>query len=128
MPSYSACFNPNIRYFFTAAITALVTSTYASTHRQKLLPTYESTTGLPFPESIVDLACLANTFPSKFKRQSEEISTCVPRVANNYTEITQIDGLFYDPTDQSFISNIYPSLGIKGFHLKVFERKVSTRI
>lgn len=114
-----------VKYLFTAAVTALVTASCASTPRPELLSTYESTVGLPFPQSVVDLACLANSFPSKHKKQSDETGSCASRIANDYVEVKDIDGLVYDQADQSFISNSYPSLGVKGFHLKVFERKVT---
>jgi hypothetical protein len=125
MTSYYFRINHKIKYFLTAAITAFVTSNCAaSSQENKLLPNYESETGLKFPQSIIDLACLANTFPSQFKQKQNENNTCFSQVLNNYTEIKQINDLVYDETDQSFISNTYPSLGIKGFHLKVFEQKV----
>ncbi|UJR22898.1 hypothetical protein I4U23_025926 [Adineta vaga] len=123
MTSYSSHLSHKIKYFFTATVAAFLTSKCVSAHEQKLLPTYESETGLKFPESIIDLACLSNTFPSKFKQQSDTPNICTNTTLNNYTEIKQINGLIYDDSDQSFISNTYPSLGIKGFHLKVFEKK-----
>jgi hypothetical protein len=125
MTSYSLRISQNIKYLFTAAVTAFFTSNCVSSYEQKLLPTYESETGLKFPQSVVDLACLANTFPSQFKQKQDENNICFSQVLQNYTEIKEINGLLYDEIDQSLISNTYPSLGIKGFHLKVFERKVS---
>jgi hypothetical protein len=122
MPSHYLHISSKIKYFFTAAITAFITSNCAQ--EQKLLPTYESETGLKFPQSIIDLACLANTFPSQFKQKQDENNICFSQILKNYTEIKQINDLLYDDIDQSFISNTYPSLGIKGFHLKVFEKKV----
>jgi len=122
MPSHYFRISFKIKYFFTAAITAFITSNRAQ--EQKLLPTYESETGLKFPQSIIDLACLANTFPSQFKQKQDENNICFSQILKNYTEIKQINDLLYDDIDQSFISNTYPSLGIKGFHLKVFEKKV----
>jgi hypothetical protein len=125
MTWYHPRLSHKIKYIFTAAITAFVTSKCAVlSHEQKLLPNYESETGLKFPQSIIDLACLANTFPSQFKQKQDENNICLSQVLKQYTEIKQINDLFYDEIDQSFISNTYPSLGIKGFHLKVFEKKV----
>jgi hypothetical protein len=113
-----------LRIFAVAAVTFL-TSNYVSSREQKLLPTYESKTGLKFPQSVIDLACLANTFPSHFKQKQDENNICFSQVLKNYIEIKHINGLLYDEIDQSFISNTYPSLGIKGLHLKVFEKKVN---
>jgi hypothetical protein len=125
MPSYYLRIRHSIKYLFTAAIAAFVTSNCAVlSQEQNLLPNYEFETGLKFPQSIIDLACLANTFPSQFKQKQDENNICFSQVFKNYTEIKQINNLFYDEIDQSFISNTYPSLGIKGFHLKVFEKKV----
>ena len=125
MAFYFTSISHGVKYLFTAAVTALVTASCASTPGPELLSTCEAAVGLPFPQSVVDLACLANSFPSKYKQQSDEVGSCAPRIANGYVEVKHIDGLVYDQTDQSFISNTYPSLGIKGFHLKVFERKVT---
>ena len=113
--------------FLSAAAATFLLSSHVSSHEQKLLPNYESETGLKFPQSIIDLACLANTFPSRFKQKQDENNICFTNVLKNYTEIKQINGLLYDDIDQSFISNTYPSLGIKGFHLKVFEKKVTLK-
>jgi hypothetical protein len=112
-----------IKYILTAALTAFVTSNCATLSQEsKLLPNYESETGLKFPQSIIDLACLANTFPSQFKQKQNENNICFSQVLTNYTEIKHVNQLVYDEIDQSFISNTYPSLGIKGFHFKVFEK------
>ncbi|CAF3753851.1 unnamed protein product [Rotaria socialis] len=113
------------KYIFTAAITAFLTVNCVSSETDTILSSqYESKIGLKFPESIIDLACLANTFPSQFKQEEEdENNTCLPQIIKNYTEIKEIPSLFYDDIDQSFISNTYPSLGIKGLHLKVYETK-----
>ena len=108
-----------IRYILTAAaaITAFVTS-----KELKLLPDYEANIGLKFPQSVIDLACLTNTFPSQLKQKQDETNICFSQVLKNYTEIKEVKELFYDEIDQSFISNTYPSLGIKGFHFKIFEK------
>ncbi|CAF0775887.1 unnamed protein product [Adineta steineri] len=119
MTSYSL----RIKYFFATALASFLTTKYVSSHEQNFVPKYESETGLKFPESVIDLACLANTFPSRYKNNYHETNVCLSQVLNNYTEIKQIHGLVYDDIDQSFISNTYPSLGIKGFHLKVFEKE-----
>ena len=112
-----------IKYLLTTTITAFLTSHCAVTsHDSLLLPNYESETGLKFPQSIIDLACLANTFPSKYKQAQSETNICFTQILQNYTEIKQVKGLVYDDVDQSFVFNAYPSLGIKGFHLKVFEK------
>jgi hypothetical protein len=108
-----------VKYILTAALTAFLTTNCAVS---KFLSDYESNTRLKFPQSIVDLACLANTFPSKYKQKQNENNICFSQVLNNYTEIKQVNGLVYDEIDQSFISNTYPTLGIKGFHLKIFEK------
>lgn len=113
------------KYLFSAVITAFLTGTCTSTENDSsIAKQYESTIKLKFPESIIDLACLANTFPSQFKKKSNDNSICLSQVLKNYKEIKQISGLFYDNVDESFISNTYPWLGIKGLHLKVFETKV----
>lgn len=125
MTWYHARISHKLKYFFTAALTAFVTSNCGVlSQEQKLLPNYEFETGLKFPQSVVDLACLANTFPSQFKQKENENNICRSQILKNYTEIKEINNLIYDEIDQSFISNTYPSLGIKGFHLKVFEKKV----
>ena len=124
MSSYSLRISHNIKYFFTAALTAVLTTNCIASHEQKFLSKYEYETGLKFPESIIDLACLANTFPSQFKQKQDENNICLSQILKNYTEIKQINSLVYDTIDQSFISNTYPSLGIKGFHLKIFEKTV----
>ena len=128
MTSYSLRMSQNIKYFFTAAVTAFLTSNCVSSSEQNFLPSYESKTGLKFPQSVIDLACLASTFPSQFQQNQDENNICSSQVLKTFTEIKQINGLFYDEIDRSFISNTYPSLGIKGFHLKVFEGKVSFKI
>ncbi|CAF0886972.1 unnamed protein product [Adineta ricciae] len=121
MASGSFRLTHKIKYVFTAAFTAFLTSNCVSSYEQ-IPSTYESDTGLKFPESVIDLACLTNTFPSKYKLVANESQICSTRLFNNYKEIKQINGLVYDHTDESFISNTYPSLGIKGLHVKVFER------
>ncbi|CAF0891252.1 unnamed protein product [Rotaria sordida] len=124
MISYYFRLNHNLKYFFTATITAFLTSTCVSLEKNNILPIYyESKIGLKFPESIIDLACLANTFPSQFKQQQDENNICFSHILKNYIEIKQIHNLSYDNIDQSFISNTYPSLGIKGLHLKIYEKK-----
>ena len=116
--------NSRIKHLISATITAFFTSYCAVTSQEsQLLSNYETETGLKFPQSIIDLACFANTFPSKLKKQQDETNICFTQVLKNYTEIKQINGLVYDDIDQSFVFNAYPSLGIKGFHLKLFEEK-----
>ncbi|CAF3607668.1 unnamed protein product [Rotaria sp. Silwood1] len=117
--SYYFRINHNLKYFFISIITVFLISTCVSLEKDNILPIYyESKIGLKFPESIIDLACLANTFPSQFKQNQNENNICFSDILKNFTEIKQIDSLIYDNIDQSFISNIYPSLGIKGLHLK----------
>jgi hypothetical protein len=113
-----------VKYSFTAAVATLFISTCASLEDNRFQSKFQSETGLTFPQSVIDLACLANTFPSQFKQRDNDNTICSLQLSNNYTEIKDIPGLTYDEGDQSFISNTYPSLGIKGLHLKVFERKV----
>ena len=91
---------------------------------------FQSEIGLPFPEAAADLACLASTFPSasEFAKKQDRTNRCFTAIVpDRYEEIREIPSMVYDPTDQSFISNVYPLLGIKGLHLKVIERKVSRR-
>ncbi|CAF2595854.1 unnamed protein product [Rotaria sp. Silwood2] len=119
MISYYFRFGNNLKYFLTVTITAFLTSTCVSLEKDNILPIYyESKIGLKFPESVIDLACLANTFPSQLKQKQDENNICFSHILKNYTEIKQIHNLLYDDIDQSFISNTYPSLEIKGLHLK----------
>ena len=109
-----------------AAIGILLTLTTVSLQSDPLVSSFESATGLAFPQAVTDLACLAHTFPSRFKQQHDAAHLCDSQVLNNYNEIREVHGLVYDPIDQSFISNTYPLLGIKGLHLKLFEQQVDT--
>lgn len=128
MTWYSFRLNHKLKYLFTAALTAfLTTNCQVLSEDQKLISHYEFQTGLKFPQSLIDLACLANTFPSQFKKQQNENNICLKEVLKNYQEIKEIPNLTYDNNDQSFISNQYPLLGIKGFHLKVFEKQIIDR-
>lgn len=120
MTSFLFRLSRTVKYSFAAAVASLFISTCTSIDDNR----FQSDTGLTFPQSVIDLACLANTFPSQFKQRENDNTFCLSQLSNNYTEIKEIPGLTYDENDQSFISNTYPSLGIKGLHLKVFERKV----
>lgn len=80
MASYSLRISQNIKYVFTIAVTSFLTSKCVALREQKFLPTYESETGLKFPQSVIDLACLANTFPSQFKRNQDENNICSSQV------------------------------------------------
>ena len=120
--------NRIIKYLFTTVITAFATTNCAdSSTQKKLAENYEVDTDLKFPRSIIDLACLANKFPSQLKQKQNENNICFEQVWKDYVEIKQIPNLVYDDIDQSFISNTYPRLGIKGIHLKVFERQEDNR-
>ena len=124
MTSFLFRLSRGVKCTLTAAIASFLISTCASLEDNHFGSKFQSDTGLTFPQSVIDLACLANTFPSQFKQQQDEDSVCLRQLSNNYQEVKEIPGLIYDESDQSFISNTYPSLGIKGLHLKVFERKV----
>ncbi|CAF0964686.1 unnamed protein product [Didymodactylos carnosus] len=125
--------NIGLRHIKCLLITATaVLLTTATTTTTTIASDYESQTGLNYPQSLIDLACLASTFPSRFdkRHKGDEINnnnTCSVQILHNYTEITQIKDLVYDEQDKSFIANPYPTLGIKGLHLKVFDKKSGAR-
>jgi hypothetical protein len=123
------CFERIHKYSLLTALTILCLSVYVTSVDTQWLTTFEADTGLSFPQSVIDLACLASTFPSRFKQKHETIDKiCFNQQLNNYIEIKQISGLTYDDIDQSFIYNTYPMLGIKGLHLKLIESKVHSMI